>query len=810
MLRTISRRLADPGAVPAPRPRRPALWKGAAAGVAAGLAVAAVAAPPAVAQSEAPRKSQGSRVAANLPALPVLDPALNPDVGVGLLAAQVRERILLSLRLMFSATQGDVFATDGPITAEETPEGGAFITFPELTLRVYSAAGFPTLISVGDLEVGASNRPDGDIEYQYRLDAPITVFSEEGKVGEITYDTISARGLIRPDQPFFGDDSLTLKGISVSVAEDTRDPVVFTIGDGTLTLESTVSDSGRFNADLAAQMTDVGIAQGEHDPTIAITGMDATLTYDDVPAGYMDLFRMMGTDPRLPTYEQMMDRMGRVYSTEVLGTSEASLDLSGIEIYLSPAESVTFDTIGMEMTASEVAGGTPSGRFAFSLDGLRTRGATLENQVDLGALRMSTEGEGLGTERLRAFMGAFMPLANEMQVYSQANADAEMPEPPPPELMSRMFGLYAGLIRDMRLGSVNSEILMSGLNVRERGQPVFALERMELTGGLEEDERGFADGPSRLMMTGLEINDAEAGPPVSIGLVDVDTMTEDLDLPALREMAAQSLEAFQAELDARGVDAMASDAPFLKILEILSAINETATVAGGTAKIRIEDVAIGTDMNPMGGLAAFGLDFGMPAAAPGVDVTDATLSMDMKGLDLGPMAAMAAPPEIIPSEASFTLDGSRLPIPALSRMGMGDPMNPGASEADMEAEMARLLQTHRPVFDLESLTIGAPAYRVEGGGNVAVSGMMPQQVAGGFSLSVSGLDETMALLQERAKTDPTMQQPLLVLVALRGLARQDSPGSHLYDIEISPQQGVLINGTPAAALMMGGGAPPPQ
>lgn len=751
--------------------------------------------------AEQPRKPNSAAV--DLPPVPPLDPSLNTDSGYGRLAAIVRDRTLVALRILFSLSDGDIIATDGPITAEESVESGALVQFPDLTLRAGTATGSPYLIAIGDLEVGATDTAGGGIEYLARINDPITIYASGKEIASLSFGKLTLNGESHPDSILLGNDTFVFEDMMLRVLDDVRSPLGVTIDEGTITARAEAADDGTLEGEATFDIQTLGVHRGDHESTIGLATFKGQTAYDGLPLDWLGLYEAVAQGGRLPNQQQIVGAMADLMMTHVLGRSDGTLEMTGLEVFISPTESVGIDRIGMEMEASEPLSGTPRGQMAMSLDGLRTKGPSLPVQVDLGALRMSVEGEGFDAARLRGFLGRYMSNLAPVIDLDEDEIEARMPE-----ILEGMADDIASLVRDAALGQGESALSLSGLDIRERGRTVFGVETFDVTGGWVEDARGRLSGPSTLLLTGLEVNDPDSGPPVSVGRVLMDSMTEGFDLKSLREMMAQAIEAASTAgmIDDSAGNQVDPDQMMADLMQALSTVNENTAVAGGSINIAVDSIALGTEMNPMGGLESFTLDFDITPAEPGVEVSDAALSLSISGLDLGPMAAAAAPIDLIPTAASLALKGTDLPVPALSRLGLTEQMDPAGADARMEAELMRLLQSHGPTFSLDTLTVTAGGYGVDGSGQMVVSGMMPQQIQGTASLAVRGLDETMTLLQEQVRTNPALQQPLLALVALRGLGRTGAPGTHVYDLELSPEAGVLINGTPAAALMMGGPA----
>ncbi|WP_299444428.1 hypothetical protein [uncultured Rhodospira sp.] len=733
---------------------------------------------------------------ADMPPLPVLDRSLDPSTGLGRIAHLVRQRVVGTLSLLGSLIEGDIIATDGPITAREMPDGGARVLFVDLTMRAGTAAGEPVVIRFGDVVVDAADADTGGVSYRATVPGPVTIYHDGGPVAELTMATLEVQGEIDPDVPQLGRDTLTLRELSAQIDDDMREPLMISLAAGSARSHTRIADDGTLEAEIALTADTLGAARGQHDATISIDSLRSDAEYSGVPGAWLEVIRLMAAADRLPTLEQITKTTARLMGQNELGNNHSTTRLRGIEVYLSPKESVTIDAIGMDFEFDEPIGETPHGRTVVTLDGLRTRGPDMPVAVDLGALRLDSEGEGLDVARMRAFFAETMDVAAALPTGPDAQAQAMSPE-----AEAELLRGAISLVRDMAIGQSETKLSLSGLSVREGRMPVFSVERASIGGGWDEDDQGLLDGPARLDVQDLVINDPSLGLPVSVGSATVDSMTEGADLRALRELLVLFIEADAAPLDPTApADGMPDPAD-------VAAIADTMAVAGGRLDIALEDIALGSEFNPMGGLRSARLSFEIDKAGPNEPATDARLTFDMAEFDIGPGGAEEVPPEIIPTAASLDLRGADLPLPEVSRKAMTTPADPQAADAVMTQALMDLLAEHQPTLTLDGLGVEAPIYGVEGGGAVTVRSPDPEGVVGEFSLAIRGLDETMLLLQEKAQTGPSMQEPLLMLLGLRGMGRVSTPGTHVYDIQITPEQGVLVNGTPIGALMA---EPPPQ
>ena len=67
--------------------------------------------------------------------------------------------------------------------------------------------------------------------------------------------------------------------------------------------------------------------------------------------------------------------------------------------------------------------------------------------------------------------------------------------------------------------------------------------------------------------------------------------------------------------------------------------------------------------------------------------------------------------------------------------------------------------------------------------------------SGHFTFTADGLDKTIALLSEMAKTDPQVQPAVLGVTFLKGLATTGSDGRLVWKVDMT-DAGLTVNGTP--------------
>jgi hypothetical protein len=130
-----------------------------------------------------------------------------------------------------------------------------------------------------------------------------------------------------------------------------------------------------------------------------------------------------------------------------------------------------------------------------------------------------------------------------------------------------------------------------------------------------------------------------------------------------------------------------------------------------------------------------------------------------------------------------------------------DPVPPGSEQA----YLAALLPKNSFVLTVPPGEITAELYNLsyEAVSTINIAGL-PQVNA---KFRMTGMDKVIAQLQQ-APTDPTAQQGMAVLFAAKGISKPDGDAL-MWEVTVSPEGKVLVNGTDFSA-MMGAMSPPPQ
>ncbi len=216
---------------------------------------------------------------------------------------------------------------------------------------------------------------------------------------------------------------------------------------------------------------------------------------------------------------------------------------------------------------------------------------------------------------------------------------------------------------------------------------------------------------------------------------------------------------------------------------------------------RVELDLAGGDLQGPLGYASLGLKVaGLSTAAPGGEAAD-------------PLNAL------VPTSAGFIASLERFParlllqtvlrgmaLPALSRE-----QGEAVGEA-MGAKMQAAINQAGTVLRLDHLEIETPSGRVAGEGALEVDAAAPAGVTGRLDLTVTGLDQMIALALSAAQgeqAEPQVQGNVAVLMMLKGMARREAApdGTPIdrLDVLLTPAGEILINGQP-----FGAPAPPPQ
>jgi len=160
------------------------------------------------------------------------------------------------------------------------------------------------------------------------------------------------------------------------------------------------------------------------------------------------------------------------------------------------------------------------------------------------------------------------------------------------------------------------------------------------------------------------------------------------------------------------------------------------------------------------------------------------LDIAFDGLSIPTLPAEMA--SLMPNHVVLRPSLSGVPADAVMQLAM-DATAPDANQAELTAEATTLVRKGTTVA-LEKIGFEVGPAVVQGTGHLTVTG--PDEYAGEAHLVATGFDA----LIDRARTDPTLQRGMAVLIMLRGYAR--SEGNHLvWNVE-AQGGGVSVNGIP--------------
>jgi hypothetical protein len=207
--------------------------------------------------------------------------------------------------------------------------------------------------------------------------------------------------------------------------------------------------------------------------------------------------------------------------------------------------------------------------------------------------------------------------------------------------------------------------------------------------------------------------------------------------------------------------------------------------------------------------------FGVATGGSGVTMSGATKTglfreaFGFKGLTIPPGIAPPWTDGLIPTNFNldFSFSGFDLEAPAKLFLAQADfakdPPVPPESNALFLPAFAPLNTFDLSLKDGE-ISAGIYAITYDGDLTIRLAGLP----TGKANIRMRGLDDVLAKVQSAAATDPTAQQTMGGLVALKGFGKAEADGGLLWAIEMTPEGKALVNGIDVSAMT--GMAPPPQ
>ncbi|MFO1033421.1 MAG: hypothetical protein U1E15_04820 [Hyphomicrobiales bacterium] len=184
-------------------------------------------------------------------------------------------------------------------------------------------------------------------------------------------------------------------------------------------------------------------------------------------------------------------------------------------------------------------------------------------------------------------------------------------------------------------------------------------------------------------------------------------------------------------------------------------------------------------------------------------------AFNFSGLSIPPGIAPPWSEGLIPHtfKLDFALDGFNLDAPARLALAQADfSKEPPLPESANMAMLPAFAPNNSIGLTFKDGEISAPDFKFtyEGAFTVGFAGFP----SGTANLHMTGLETVISKVQAATASDPSAQQTMGGLVALKGFGKAEADGSMSWAIEMKPEGKVLINGLDVSGMM--GLAPPQQ
>ena len=173
------------------------------------------------------------------------------------------------------------------------------------------------------------------------------------------------------------------------------------------------------------------------------------------------------------------------------------------------------------------------------------------------------------------------------------------------------------------------------------------------------------------------------------------------------------------------------------------------------------------------------------AAEIGINIDDLTFNSQLLPSWAGSLS---------PASFSFDLRVAGKGLDQVAELALDDPAFEGNGDLSPETQdkIAAVLLAGQPKITLAPGRFKTPMLDLTFQGEALANTGAP---SGHFTFTADGLDKTIALLSEMAKTDPQVQPAVLGVTFLKGLATTGSDGRLVWKVDMT-DAGVTVNGTP--------------
>ncbi len=172
---------------------------------------------------------------------------------------------------------------------------------------------------------------------------------------------------------------------------------------------------------------------------------------------------------------------------------------------------------------------------------------------------------------------------------------------------------------------------------------------------------------------------------------------------------------------------------------------------------------------------------------------------------------------LVPHNAGFILSVERFPTQPLWRIllsVLAQQVASGDSPSDSQnlapligSQLLTAIQEAGTVFRLDRFHMDAESGRVSGEGVVTLGAATPSGATGHANFQIVGLDEMIAIAMSGGAGQPNAAGGAMFFMMLKGMARRETaPDGKIvdhFDIELTPDGQILVNGRPAGLM------PPP-
>jgi len=164
------------------------------------------------------------------------------------------------------------------------------------------------------------------------------------------------------------------------------------------------------------------------------------------------------------------------------------------------------------------------------------------------------------------------------------------------------------------------------------------------------------------------------------------------------------------------------------------------------------------------------------------------------------LASPLLPPwttSLSPASLSFDLRVADKGLDQVARLALDDSdfVDHGKLSSEAESKIAAVLLAGQPKLALAPGRLTTPTLDLAYEGEVSGDASGP---AARFTITADGLDKTIALLAEIAKSEPDMSSAVLGATYLKGLATTGPDGRLAWKVEASGAGGLVVNGTQLA------------